>query len=155
MLHDQRVQVDHERSIVVTGTARHELKADEQRVTHGRRQAEVRQDDHLLVSGERHVRVSSQMLNASQQFHVSAGQQVVLEAGASVTPAGRWPLDQHWCRRDFQQRADRGRWGADGGDGGVSGFVGQCREIGPSGGASAFPGADPQLPRLGAVLRGV
>ena len=92
VLHDQRVQVDHERSIVVTGTARHELKADEQRVTHGRRQAEVRQDDHLLVSGERHVRVTSQVLNASQQFHVSAGQQVVLEAGASVTlqAGGHW-----------------------------------------------------------------
>ncbi|SCZ03422.1 MULTISPECIES: type VI secretion system tip protein VgrG [unclassified Pseudomonas] len=92
VLHDQRVQVDHERSIVVTGTARHELKADEQRVTHGRRQAEVRQDDHLLVGGERHVRVTGQVLNASRQFHVSAGQQVVLEAGASVTlqAGGHW-----------------------------------------------------------------
>ncbi|WP_434704735.1 type VI secretion system tip protein VgrG [Pseudomonas sp. Z1-12] len=92
VLHDQRVQVDHERSIVVTGTARHELKADEQRVTHGRRQAEVRQDDHLLVSGERHIRVTSQVLNAGQQFHVSAGQQVVLDGGASVTlqAGGHW-----------------------------------------------------------------
>ncbi|OPG74064.1 type IV secretion protein Rhs [Pseudomonas ogarae] len=92
VLHDQRVQVDHERSIVVAGTARHELKADEQRLTHGRRRAEVRQDDHLLVSGERHIRVTSQVLNASQQFHVSAGQQVVLEAGASVTlqAGGHW-----------------------------------------------------------------
>ncbi|WP_431481806.1 type VI secretion system tip protein VgrG [Pseudomonas thivervalensis] len=92
VLHDQRVQVDHERSIVVTGTARHELKADEQRITHGRRQAEVRQDDHLLVSGERHIRVSSHVLSASQQFHVSAGQQMVLEGGASVTlqAGGHW-----------------------------------------------------------------
>ncbi|WP_210642532.1 type VI secretion system tip protein TssI/VgrG [Pseudomonas sp. Tri1] len=92
VLHDQRVQVDHERSIVVTGTARHELKADEQRLTHGRRRAEVRQDDHLLVSGERHIRVGSQVLSASQQFHVSAGQHVVLEAGASVTlqAGGHW-----------------------------------------------------------------
>jgi type VI secretion system secreted protein VgrG len=92
VLHDQRVQVDHERSIVVTGTARHELKADEQRVTHGRRRAEVRQDDHLLVSGERHIRVTSQVLNAGQQFHVSAGQQVVLDGGTSVTlqAGGHW-----------------------------------------------------------------
>lgn len=92
VLHDQRVQVDHERSIVVTGTARHELKADEQRVTHGRRRAEVRQDDHLLVSGERHIRVTSQVLNAGQQFHVSAGQQVVLDGGSSVTlqAGGHW-----------------------------------------------------------------
>lgn len=92
VLHDQRVQVDHERSIIVAGTARHELKADEQRVTQGRRQVEVRQDDHLRVSGERHVHVSSQVLSASQQFHVSAGQQVVLEGGASVTlqAGGHW-----------------------------------------------------------------
>ena len=92
VLHDQHVQVDHERSIVVTGTARHELKADEQRVTHGRRHAEVRQDDHLVVSGERHIRVTSQVLNAGQQFHVSAGQQVVLDGGASVTlqAGGHW-----------------------------------------------------------------
>ncbi|KAB0560209.1 type VI secretion system tip protein VgrG, partial [Pseudomonas palleroniana] len=92
VLHDQRVQVDHERSIVVTGTARHELKADEQRLTHGQRRAEVRQDDHLLVSGERHIRVTSQVLSASQQFHVSAGQQVVLDGGASVTlqAGGHW-----------------------------------------------------------------
>ncbi|WP_413793746.1 MULTISPECIES: type VI secretion system Vgr family protein [unclassified Pseudomonas] len=92
VLHDQRVQVDHERNIVVTGTARHELKADEQRVTHGRRQVEVRQDDHLRVYGERHIRVTSQVLNASQQFHLSAGRQVVLEAGASVTlqAGGHW-----------------------------------------------------------------
>ncbi|MNZ92068.1 hypothetical protein D3C78_1110790 [compost metagenome] len=92
MLHDQRVQVDHEPSIVVAGTARHELKADEQRLTHGQRRAEVRQDDHLLVSGERHIRVTSQVLSASQQFHVSAGQQVVLDAGASVTlqAGGHW-----------------------------------------------------------------
>ncbi|SCZ35863.1 MULTISPECIES: type VI secretion system tip protein VgrG [unclassified Pseudomonas] len=92
VLHDQRVQVDHERSIVVAGTARHELKADEQRLTHGQRRAEVRHDDHLLVSGERHIRVTSQVLNASQQFHVSAGQQVVLDGGASVTlqAGGHW-----------------------------------------------------------------
>ncbi|MGU9806955.1 UNVERIFIED_CONTAM: type VI secretion system tip protein VgrG [Pseudomonas sp. CM11] len=92
VLHDQRVQVDHERSIVVTGTARHELKADELRITHGQRQVEVRQDDHLVVAGERHIRVTSQALNATQQFHVSAGQQVVLDGGVSATiqAGGHW-----------------------------------------------------------------
>ncbi|MDR6961311.1 type VI secretion system secreted protein VgrG [Pseudomonas brassicacearum] len=92
VLHDQRLQVDHERSVVVTGTARHELKADEQRLTHGRRQAEVRQDDHLVVTGERHIRVTSQALSASQHFHVHAGQQVVLDGGVSATiqAGGHW-----------------------------------------------------------------
>ncbi len=46
VLHDQRVQVDHERSIVVAGTARHELKADEQRLTHGRRRRDFQQRTH-------------------------------------------------------------------------------------------------------------
>jgi hypothetical protein len=92
VLHDQQVQVDNQRSIVVTGTARHELKADEQRITHGQRQTEVRQDDHLTVSGDRHIRVSSQSLSASAQFHVSAGQQVVIDGGASATiqAGGQW-----------------------------------------------------------------
>jgi len=92
VLHDQRVQVDHERNVVVAGMARHELGADELHVTRGRRQVEIGQDDHLLVSGERHIRVTSQALGASQHFHVSAGQQVVLDAGAGATiqAGGHW-----------------------------------------------------------------
>lgn len=92
VLNDQQVQVDNQRNIIVTGTARHELKADEQRITHGQRQAEVKLDDHLVVMGDRHIRVSSQALNASQQFHVRAGQQVVIDGGASATiqAGGQW-----------------------------------------------------------------
>jgi len=92
VLHDQRVQVDHERSVLVAGTARHEFKADELRITQGRRQVEIRQDDHLLVTGDRHIRVTNQAVSAASGFHVSAGQQVILEAGASVTlqAGGHW-----------------------------------------------------------------
>ncbi|VVQ30374.1 type VI secretion system tip protein VgrG [Pseudomonas fluorescens] len=92
VLNDQQVQVDNQRSIVVTGTARHELKADEQRITHGQRQTEVKQDDHLSVIGDRHIRVSNQAISASGQFHVSAGQQVVIDGGASATiqAGGQW-----------------------------------------------------------------
>lgn len=92
VLHDQRVQVDNQRNVVVTGTARHELKADEQRITHGQRQTEVKQDDHLLVAGDRLIRVTSQALNANQQFHVSAGQQVVIDGGinATIQAGGHW-----------------------------------------------------------------
>ncbi len=92
VLHDQQVQVDNQRNIVVTGLARHELKADEQRITHGQRQTEVKQDDHLTVTGDQHVRVSSQALNASAQIHISAGQQVVIDGGASATiqAGGQW-----------------------------------------------------------------
>jgi type VI secretion system secreted protein VgrG len=92
VLNDQQVQVDNQRSIVVTGTARHELKADEQRITHGQRQTEVKQDDHLTVVGDRHIRVSNQATSASAQIHVSAGQQVVIDGGASATiqAGGQW-----------------------------------------------------------------
>lgn len=92
VLHDQQVQVDNQRSIVVTGTAKHELKADEQRITHGQRQIEVKQDDHLTVVGDRHIRVSNQATSASAQIHVSAGQQVVIDGGASATiqAGGQW-----------------------------------------------------------------
>jgi type VI secretion system secreted protein VgrG len=92
VLHDQQLQVDNQRSIVVTGTAKHELKADEQRITHGQRQTEVKQDDHLTVVGDRHIRVSNQATSASAQIHVSAGQQVVIDGGASATiqAGGQW-----------------------------------------------------------------
>nr|WP_315438048.1 type VI secretion system tip protein VgrG [uncultured Pseudomonas sp.] len=92
VMHDQQVQVDNQRSIVVTGTAKHELKADEQRITHGQRQIEVKQDDHLTVVGDRHIRVSNQATSASAQIHVSAGQQVVIDGGASATiqAGGQW-----------------------------------------------------------------
>jgi type VI secretion system VgrG family protein len=92
VLNDQRVQVDNQRSIVVTGIASHELKADEQRITHGQRRTEVKQDDHLLVTGDRRIRVTTQALNATQQFHVSAGQQVVIDGGvnATIQAGGHW-----------------------------------------------------------------
>ncbi|MBC3269777.1 type VI secretion system tip protein VgrG [Pseudomonas sp. SWRI81] len=92
VLNDQQVQVDNQRSIVVTGLARHELKADEQRITHGQRQTEVRQNDHLSVLGDQQVRVNSQATSASAQIHISAGQQVVIDGGASATiqAGGQW-----------------------------------------------------------------
>lgn len=92
VLNDQHLQVDNQRSVVVTGIARHELKADEQRITHGQRQTEVRQDDHLSVLGDRQVRVNSQATSASAQIHISAGQQVVIDGGASATiqAGGQW-----------------------------------------------------------------
>jgi type VI secretion system VgrG family protein len=92
VLNDQQVQVDNQRSVVVTGLAKHELKADEQRITHGQRQTEVKQDDHLTVVGDRHIRVSNQATSASAQIHLSAGQQVVIDGGASATiqAGGQW-----------------------------------------------------------------
>ena len=89
---DKRVQVDNQRSIVVGGNSSHELRGEEQHVTHGNRLTEIRQDDHLTVHGDRHIRVTNQRLSAQQQVHIGAGQHVVIDGGASVTlqVSGAW-----------------------------------------------------------------
>ncbi|WP_347903540.1 type VI secretion system tip protein VgrG [Pseudomonas purpurea] len=92
VLHDQRVQVDNQRRVVVGGISRHEFKVDEQRITHGNRLTELKQDDHVQVGGNQHIRVTNQTLNALAQVHVSAGRQVVIDGGASATiqAGGHW-----------------------------------------------------------------
>ncbi|NUT75917.1 type VI secretion system tip protein VgrG [Pseudomonas sp. C1C7] len=92
VLHDQRVQVDNELTVVVGGIASQDLRSDEHHLTHGNRLTELKQDDHLWVQGDRHVRVASQRLSASQYVHLGAGQQVVIDGGAHVTikAGGHW-----------------------------------------------------------------
>lgn len=92
VLNDERIQVDHQRTVVVGGTASHDLRGEEHHLTHGNRLTELKQDDHLLVLGEQHIRVTSQRLNASQHIHLSAGQQVVVEGGLHLTlkAGGQW-----------------------------------------------------------------
>ncbi|SCZ30024.1 MULTISPECIES: type VI secretion system tip protein VgrG [Pseudomonas] len=92
VLNDQRVQVDNQRTVVVGGIASHELHSDEHHLTHGNRLTEIKQDDHLWVQGDRHIRVASQRLSAGQQIHLGAGQQVVIDGGTHVTikAGGHW-----------------------------------------------------------------
>lgn len=85
VLNDERVQVDNQRSIVVAGNAHHELHAEEQRITHGNRLTEIRQDDHLTVHGDCHIRVTSQLFSAQQRAHFSAGEHIVIDGGDSAT----------------------------------------------------------------------
>ncbi|WP_392893639.1 type VI secretion system tip protein VgrG [Pseudomonas migulae] len=68
VLNDVHVQVDHQRSTVIAA------------------------NDNLHVRGDRHVRVNSQTLKASGEFHASAGQQIVIDGGASATiqAGGHW-----------------------------------------------------------------
>lgn len=56
------------------------------------RSAVISANDNLHVHGDRSIRVNSQTLNASGQFHVSAGQQVVIDGGANATiqAGGHW-----------------------------------------------------------------
>jgi type VI secretion system secreted protein VgrG len=78
VLHDQQVQVDNRRQVRVGGESHHELQGEEQRITHGNRLTEIKQDDHLLVGGSRQMR-------AGRTIQIGAGQSVVIDAGASVT----------------------------------------------------------------------
>ena len=92
VLNNERVQVDNQRTVVIGGIASHELRSDEHHLTHGNRLTELKQDDHLWVQGDRHIRVASQRLSASQQIHFGAGQQVVIDGEAHVTvmAGGQW-----------------------------------------------------------------
>ena len=92
VLNDERIQVDNQRTVVVGGITRHDLRGEEQHLTHGNRLTELKQDDHLLVHGDQHIRVASQRLSATQQIHLSAGQQVVIDGGAHLTikAGGQW-----------------------------------------------------------------
>jgi len=85
VLNDERIQVDNQRSIVVAGNARHELRAEEQHITQGHRRTEIRLDDYLTVQGSRHIRASNHRLSAQQQISVSASQNIVIDGGASTT----------------------------------------------------------------------
>lgn len=92
VLNDERIQVDNQRSVVVGGTSSHDLRGEERHLTHGNRLTELKQDDHLLVLGDQHVRVANQHLSAMQQLHFSAVQQVVINGGAhlAIMGGGQW-----------------------------------------------------------------
>ncbi|WP_339438061.1 type VI secretion system Vgr family protein [Pseudomonas sp. EA_15y_Pfl1_P104] len=70
VLHDHRVKVG--------GESHHEQQGEEQRITHGNRVTDLKQDDHLVVGG-------SQQVRAGQTIQMGAGQSVVIDAGATVT----------------------------------------------------------------------
>lgn len=78
VLHDEQVQVDNQRRVKVGGESHHELLGEEQRITHGNRLTELKQDDHLVVGGSQHLR-------AGRTLQLAAGQSIVIDAGASVT----------------------------------------------------------------------
>ncbi|AZE70740.1 VgrG protein [Pseudomonas synxantha] len=78
VLNDQQVRVDNRRRVRVGGESYHELQGEEQRITHGNRVTELKQDDHLVVGGSQHMR-------AGQTIQLGAGQSIVIDAGVSVT----------------------------------------------------------------------
>ncbi|UII72013.1 type VI secretion system tip protein VgrG [Pseudomonas sp. HN11] len=69
VLHDLRVKVG--------GESHQELQGEEQRITHGNRLTELKQDDHLVIGG-------SQQTHAGRAIQMGAGQTIVIDAGATV-----------------------------------------------------------------------
>ena len=92
VLHDLRLQVDHQRHVQVSGESHHELHGEEQRITHGNRLTELKQDDHLVIAGQQQVQVARYSLQAGEQISLGAGQQMVVDGGASLTlqAGGQW-----------------------------------------------------------------
>jgi type VI secretion system secreted protein VgrG len=92
VLNDERIQVDNQRNVVVGGISSHDLRGEERHLTHGNRLTELKQDDHLLVLGDQHVRVANQRLSATQQLHFSAVQQVAISGGTylALMGGGQW-----------------------------------------------------------------
>lgn len=89
---DERIQVDNQRTVLVGGISSHDLRSEERHLTQGNRLTELKQDDHLLVLGDQHIRVSSQRCSAMQQIHLSAGHQVVISGGMhlALMAGGQW-----------------------------------------------------------------
>ncbi|MGY2402238.1 type VI secretion system Vgr family protein [Pseudomonas sp. SDO5271_S396] len=75
---DWTQHVLHDHRLTVGGESHHELQGEEQRITHGNRLTELKQDDHLVVGG-------SQQMRAGRTIQIGAGQSVVIDAGATVT----------------------------------------------------------------------
>ncbi|MHC8367329.1 type VI secretion system Vgr family protein [Pseudomonas sp. ZT5P21] len=92
VLNDERIQVDNQRSVLVGGVSSHDLRGEERHLTYGNRLTELKQDDHLLVLGDQHVRVASQLLSALQKIHLNARQQIVVNGGTylGLIGGGQW-----------------------------------------------------------------
>lgn len=65
---------------------------DQQVNVGNQRSTDIGANDNLHVHGDRHIRVNSQTLKASGQFHASASQQIVIDGGANTTiqAGGHW-----------------------------------------------------------------
>ena len=92
VLNDERVQVDNQRTVVVGGLSSHDLRGEEQHLTHGNRLTELKQNDHLLVHGDRHIRTTNHLLDATRHIHLTANEQVVIDGGqrVAIQAGGHW-----------------------------------------------------------------
>lgn len=75
VLNDEHVHIGHQRTVVIGDDTGHASSRDQ-----------------LRVKGDRHVHVVNQQTNATQKIHLGAGQQVVIDAAATLTiqAGGHW-----------------------------------------------------------------
>ncbi|MCQ3001615.1 type VI secretion system tip protein VgrG [Pseudomonas syringae] len=92
VLNDQSIQVDNQRKVNVTGLSSHELHGEEHHLTHGARKTQVLADDSLTVVGNQHISVTNHLVSAAKEIHLSAGQNMVIDATLSTTikAGGHW-----------------------------------------------------------------
>ena len=92
VLNDQSIQVDNNRSVLVTGLSSHELQGEEHHLTHGARKTQVLADDSLTVVGNQHISAANRLVSAAVQVHLAAGQDTIIDATLSTTikAGGHW-----------------------------------------------------------------
>jgi len=92
VLNDQSIQVDNQRSVLVTGLASHELQGEEHHLTHGGRKTQILADDSLTVVGNQHISAANHLVSAAGQVHLSSKMHVVIDAGMTATlkAGGQW-----------------------------------------------------------------
>ena len=92
VLNDQSIQVDNQRSVLVTGLASHELQGEEHHLTHGGRKTQVLADDSLTVVGNQHISAANHLVSAALEVHLAAGNHMIINATLSTTikAGGHW-----------------------------------------------------------------
>jgi len=85
VLNDQSIQVDNQRSVLVTGLSSHELKGEEHHLTHGARNTQIGADDSLTVVGSRRIEAANHLVSATAQVHLDSQANVILNGGLSTT----------------------------------------------------------------------
>ncbi|OCR25585.1 hypothetical protein AFK24_08685, partial [Pseudomonas syringae] len=92
VLNDQSIQVDNQRSVLVTGLSSHELQGEEHHLTLGARKTQVLADDSLTVVGNQHISAANHLVSAALEVHLAAGQHMIVDATLSTTikAGGHW-----------------------------------------------------------------
>ncbi|OCR24372.1 type IV secretion protein Rhs, partial [Pseudomonas syringae] len=92
VLNDQSIQVDNQRSVLVTGLSSHELQGEEHHLTLGARKTQVLADDSLTVVGNQHISAANHLVSAAGQVHLNSKMNIVTDAGmtATIKAGGHW-----------------------------------------------------------------